>query len=242
MTSRRVRGPYADLARRDPVLGELVTAVGCPDPFRWDGGEIAGDDLVAGLALHIVGQQISVPAALTIFGRLGDAAGVRPPTAEGIAGLGHEQLRAVGLSAAKARALHELAVGVVVGTVDLEALRDVDDIRAVEVLSGLRGIGPWSAQMFLIHQLHRPDVLPAGDVGIRHAVHLAYGLPERPSEREVAGRATAWAPHRSFAAALLWASLNAHVDRPRGDGPRVSTAGGRHDPEGPEGPEGPREA
>jgi DNA-3-methyladenine glycosylase II len=214
VTSRRGRTPYADLARRDPVLERLVEAVGRPDPFRWDGGEIAGDDLVAGLALHIVGQQISTPAALTIFGRLGDAAGTRPPTAEGIAALDHDTLRAVGLSAAKARALKELAVGVVDGTVDLEGLRDLDDARAVEVLSGLRGIGPWSAQMFLIHQLHRPDVLPAGDVGIRHAVHLAYELPERPSEREVADRAAAWAPHRSYAAALLWGSLNAHVDRP----------------------------
>ena len=241
-TSGEARDAYAELARRDAALAQLIAAVGRPDPFRWDGADIAGDDLVAGLVLHIVGQQISVPAALTIFGRLGDAAGSRPPTADGIAALDHEQLRAVGLSTAKARALHELASGVVAGTVDLEALRDVDDARAVEVLSGLRGIGPWSAQMFLLHQLHRPDVLPAGDVGIRHAVHLAYGLPERPSERDVAERAAAWAPHRSYAAALLWGSLNAHVDRPRGDGPRVSTAGGRHDPEGPEGPEGPREA
>jgi len=213
-TPRAAHRAYDELSDRDPVLRHLVAAVGRPDPFSWDGGDQAGTDLFAGLALHIVGQQISVPAALTIFGRLGDAAGARPPTAAGVAALTHERLRTVGLSAAKARALQELAAGVLGGEIDLEALRDTDDTRAVEVLSGLRGIGPWSAQMFLIHQLHRPDVLPAGDVGIRHAVHRAFGLAERPSEREVSDRAAAWAPHRTYAAALLWGSLNAHVDRP----------------------------
>jgi len=198
---------YDALARRDPVLRRLIATAGRPDPFAWDGSDLASGDLFAGLALHIVGQQISIPAALTIFGRLGDAAGARPPTAQGLAALDLDRLRSVGLSAAKARALHELAAAVVDGSTDLEALRDDGDARAIDVLCALRGIGPWSARMFLIYQLHRADVLPAGDIGIRHAVHLAFDLPERPSEREVADRGAAWAPHRSYAAALLWASL-----------------------------------
>jgi DNA-3-methyladenine glycosylase II len=199
---------YSSLARRDPVLRRLVAAVGRPDPFAWDGGDVVGDDLFAGLALHIVGQQISIPAALTIFGRLGDAAGGRPPSARAVAALDPSVLRAVGLSTAKSRALHELAIGVDEGKVDLAALRGADDADAIERLRSLRGVGPWSAQMFLIHQLHRPDVLPAGDVGIRHAVHGAFGLPERPSEPDVAARASAWAPYRTYAAALLWASAS----------------------------------
>ena len=199
---------YSSLARRDRVLRGLVAAVGRPDPFAWAGEGVVGDDLFAGLALHIVGQQISIPAALTIFGRLGDAACGRPPSALAVAALDPSVLRTVGLSTAKSRALHELAIGVVEGKVDLDALRGADDADALEQLRSLRGVGPWSAQMFLIHQLHRPDVLPAGDVGIQHAVHLAYGLPERPGERDVAARASAWAPYRTYAAALLWASAS----------------------------------
>jgi DNA-3-methyladenine glycosylase II len=187
-------------------MRDLITRVGRPDPFAWDGAELAGTDLFAGLALHIVGQQISIPAALTIFGRLGDASGARPPSAVGVAALNHSQLRGVGLSTAKARALHELACGIRDGSVDLEALRSVDDSEAIRVLTSLRGVGPWSAQMFLIHQLHRADVLPAGDVGIRSAIHRAYRLLERPSESAVLARAVGWAPHRSYAAALLWGS------------------------------------
>jgi len=200
------RRAYAALARRDPVMRELITRVGRPDPFAWDGSDIAGVDLFAGLALHIVGQQISIPAALTVFGRLGDASGTRPPSPDGVAGLDQTQLREVGLSTAKARALLELARGIGDGSVDLVALRTVDDAEAIRVLSSLRGIGPWSAQMFLIHQLHRPDVLPAGDVGIRNAIHRTYRLPQRPSESDVTARAAAWAPYRSYAAALLWGS------------------------------------
>ncbi len=197
---------YAVLARRDPVLRELVARVGRPDPFAWDGSDLAGADLFSGLALHIVGQQISIPAALTVFGRLGDVSGTRPPSASGVAALDEPQLRAVGLSGAKARALHELAVAISTGAVDLGAMREADDVESIRALCSLRGVGPWSAQMFLIHQLHRPDILPAGDVGIRNAVQRVYRLPERPSEPDVAARAEAWAPYRSYAVALLWAA------------------------------------
>ncbi len=197
---------YSALGRRDPVMRELMTRVGRPDPFSWDGSDRAGVDLFAGLALHIVGQQISIPAALTIFGRLADAAGAHPPSATGVARLDPTRLKGLGVSTAKARALHELACGIGDGTVDLEALRTVDDAEAIRLLTSLRGVGPWSAQMFLIHQLQRPDVLPAGDVGIRSAVQRAYRLPERPSESAVVDRGARWAPYRSFAAALLWAA------------------------------------
>jgi DNA-3-methyladenine glycosylase II len=116
------------------------------------------------------------------------------------------RLRAAGLSAAESRALHELATGIAGGSIELVALRGADDGEAIEFLCSLRGVGPWAAQMFLIHQLQRPDVLPAGDVGIRSAVQRAFGLAERPGEQAIVARGAAWAPHRSYAAALLWAS------------------------------------
>ena len=202
---------YAALARQDEVLGALIGRAGRPDPFDWDGGAATGGDLFAGLALHLVGQQISTAAAFTIYRRIADASGARPLSAPAVARIGADRLRAAGLSQAKARALDELARAVSVGTMNLDALRATDDASATRQLTALRGIGPWSAQMFLIHQLHRPDVFPAGDVGLRIAMQRCWQLPARPSEAEVASRAEAWAPFRTYAAALLWASLRLGV-------------------------------
>jgi DNA-3-methyladenine glycosylase II len=199
---------YQFLTRRDPVLAAISDRVGHPDPFAWDGQHVAGDDLFAGLTLHLVGQQISTATAFAIYRRLTTAAEASPLTPEAVAGLGAGQLRAAGLSAAKARALDDLASGTLSGTISLEALRTVDDTEAIQRLTALRGIGPWSAQMFLLHQLRRPDVLPAGDVGLRTAVQRAWHLDKRPAESELTDRGLRWAPFRSYAAALLWASLH----------------------------------
>ncbi|WP_460847690.1 DNA-3-methyladenine glycosylase family protein [Nocardioides ultimimeridianus] len=185
----------------------LIERVGRPDPFDWPGNDIA-PDLFSGLVLHIVGQQISIPAALAVFTRLTDAAGSRPMTAEHVADLEPEDLRSAGLSGAKARAIHELAVRVAHGTFDLGTLRSFDDAGARTALLTLRGIGPWSADMFLIHQLHRPDVLPIADVGLQRAVHVAWNLPTRPTPAELDALASRWTPWRSYAASLLWASLD----------------------------------
>jgi DNA-3-methyladenine glycosylase II len=205
--ARDISPVYQRLTSRDPVLAAISDQVGHPDPFTWDGQLIAGDDLFAGLTLHLVGQQISTAAAFTIYRRLTTAAEASPLTPEAVAGLEVGQLRAAGLSAAKARALDDLARGTLSGTINLEALRSVDDTEAVQRLTALRGIGPWSAQMFLLHQLRRPDVLPAGDIGLRTAVQRAWHLDQRPAERELIDRGLRWAPFRSYAAALLWASL-----------------------------------
>lgn len=166
------------------------------------------------MALHIVGQQISIAAALTIFARVTTAAG-GSVTPHSLLALAADDLRACGLSRAKAAYLHDLAQRQSDGTIDLEHMDDADDATALADLTAVHGVGLWSAQMFLIHQLERPDVLPAGDIGIRRAIQNAWHLTDTPSVDETRRRATAWAPHRTYAAALLWASLRTPTATPQ---------------------------
>lgn len=158
------------------------------------------------LARAIVGQQIAVPAASAIFGRLQALIGERDP-ATTIAEASDAELRAVGLSAAKAASLRDLAARTLDGRLQLDGLADLTDDEAHEQLVAVRGIGSWTADMFLLVQLGRPDVLPAGDLGIRHAVQAAYEMQTVPSEGEVRRIAEAWRPHRSLATAYLYSSL-----------------------------------
>jgi DNA-3-methyladenine glycosylase II len=200
---------YVYLGLRDPVLAHLTARWGRPDPFAWPavGRRLAGSNLAA-LALHIVGQQISTAAALTIYDRVRVAAGVDTLTAPALAALTVDRLREAGLSRAKALALSELAHAQVEGRIDLEHMDHLSDAQAFDALVALRGVGPWSAQVFLISQLHRPDVLPSADVGLRVAVQRQWRLPDRPAAREVEERGRPWSPYRTYAAALLWASLS----------------------------------
>lgn len=195
--------PCAELAGLDPVLAGLVGRVGCPDPFRWADGGRTGDSHFAALALHIVGQQISTKVAFVIYDRIAAAIG-GVPSPVGLTALGPDELRAAGLSRAKVSYL----LGLATSDVDVERLDNLTDEQAMAALTSIRGVGRWSAEMFLIHQLHRPDVLPAGDIGIRRAIERAWSLPALPSIAEVETRSEAWTPHRSHAAAILWASLS----------------------------------
>ena len=158
------------------------------------------------MALHIVGQQISITAALTIFARVTAAAG-GTLTPQSLLCLSADALRACGLSRAKASYLHDLARRQADGAIDLEHMDDVDDETALDDLTAIHGVGLWSAQMFLMHQLERPDILPAGDIGIRRAIQHAWKLVDLPSIEESRRRATMWTPFRTYAAVLLWASL-----------------------------------
>ena len=198
---------YDHLSGRDPVLARLAARWGRPDPFAWPavGMRLAGGNLAA-MVLHIVGQQISTAAALTIYDRVLAAAGGRL-SAPALSALGVERLRQAGLSRAKAVAVTELAQAQVSGRIDLEHMDGLTDDQAFDALVGLRGVGPWTAQVFLISQLRRADVLPSADVGLRVAVQRQWRLPERPSAQEVEARGAAWSPYRTYAAALLWASL-----------------------------------
>lgn len=209
---------YGHLAAADPVLRRLVGSVGRPDPFTWQERGYPASSNFAAMALHIVGQQISTAAALTIFGRVAASMGGEV-TPAGLLALPEDRLRACGLSRAKASYLHDLARRQAQGAIDLENMADVDDATALADLTAVRGVGLWSAQMFLVHQLKRPDVLPAGDIGIRRAIERAWQLDGVPGVEETRRRALPWAPFRTYAAALLWASLStplAFAERPRG--------------------------
>ncbi len=124
-----------------------------------------------------------------------------------MAGLGPDRLRELGLSHAKATAIDGLAQRHRAGTLDTDDLDGLSDEQVVAALTATNGIGLWTAQMFLIHQLRRPDVLPAGDLGIRQAVERAWTLPELPTISEVREIGERWSPQRTYAAALLWTSL-----------------------------------
>jgi DNA-3-methyladenine glycosylase II len=194
--------PYDALAGSDTVLGHLVGTHGRPDPFiSGDDGRTASDDF-AGMVLHIVAQQISWLTALTIYDRVAAAAGGRPTTVA-LARLGVDGLRACGLSRARASSLLDLAARQDRGLVDLAGMHGLPDDKVISALTSVQGVGVWTAQMFLIHQLHRPDVLPAGDLGIRRAVEAVWHLDAIPSIAQVRDRGIAWAPYRTYAAALL---------------------------------------
>jgi len=202
------RAAFVYLSLRDPVLAGLTARYGRPDPFAWPAvGRrlLAGN--VAAMTLHIVSQQISTAAALTIYDRIVTAAGVPVLSAEALSHLSVDELRSAGLSRAKALALSELARAQTEGRIDLEHMDHLSDQEAYDALVGLRGVGPWSAQVFMISQLRRPDVLPSADVGLRMAVQREWRLPARPSAGEVETRGEPWSPFRTYAAALLWASL-----------------------------------
>lgn len=194
--------PYKYLAAVDPVLGMIIRAHGRPDPFHWGWtSDRPSSDPFRTLLLQVVSQHVSTSASFAVFHRLETAATAITP--ERILALGQERLVRAGLTGRKADTALRLAEAVVAGEIRLNALA-VDDASALRQLTALRGIGPWSAQMFLIGQLRRPDVLPSSDFGIRHGVQLAWELPAVPSPREVAVRGLRWSPYRSYAAALIW--------------------------------------
>lgn len=206
MTTSSVAAGYAVLGAADPVLNRLIQKVGTPDPFAFpDDGRTSGNNF-AGMVLHIVAQQISIKVALVLYDRL-TAALDGPPTPVGVLRLDLDQLRALGMSHSKASYLHHLADAVMAGDLAINALDEVHDDDVIAALTRVKGIGPWSAEMFLIHQLRRPDILPAGDLGIRTAMQRAYSLAERPLTEDVRKRGNIWSPYRTLASTLLWRSL-----------------------------------
>jgi DNA-3-methyladenine glycosylase II len=205
------RDAASDAAREalraaDPVMAQLIDRLEPVDLATWRARWSL--DPFRSLGRAIVGQQIAGRAAEAIFGRLQELIGDRDP-ATAIASASDAELRAVGLSAAKAASLRDLAARSLDGRLELDRIHDLSDDNARAQLTSVRGIGPWTADLFLLAQLGRADVLPAGDLGIRRAVQLAYGLPEMPTEREVRQLGEAWRPYRSLATAYLYSSLRA---------------------------------
>jgi DNA-3-methyladenine glycosylase II len=206
VSDRQVSSPAAveTLRAADPVLGRLIDGLPPVDFAVWRARWSL--DAFGSLARAIVGQQIATAAAAAIFGRLQGLIGDRDPAAA-IASASDEELRAVGLSGAKMASLRDLASRTLDGRLELERVGDMTDDEARAQLTAVRGIGSWTADMFLLGQLGRPDVLPAGDLGIRRAVQAAYGLERLPTENEVRELGEAWRPYRSLATAYLYSSL-----------------------------------
>jgi DNA-3-methyladenine glycosylase II len=208
MAGMDLETPYGKLALLDPEMARLVERLGRPDPFSFSPIlSRIGEDHFRALMLSIISQQISSAAAWAIFDRVIAALDGKPDPSSVLA-LGPERLRTLGLSHAKVLAVTDLANAVGTGRVDLDHIPDNDE-AAIALLSTIRGIGRWSAEVFLIMQLRRPDILPAGDLGIRKAIQRAWHLPEIPTVKEVRARGLAWSPYRTYAAILLWTSLGA---------------------------------
>jgi DNA-3-methyladenine glycosylase II len=200
------RRALADLIASDPVLAALIESMGPLDDHR--AGRPERDDHYGALVRSITGQQLSVLAARAIYGRLTDRFGGRPPTPQEILDDDPEALRAAaGLSRAKVGFLRSLAEHVISGELELGRLDELSDEDVMAELVAVKGIGDWTAHMFLMFHLERPDVLPVGDLGIRRAIERAYGLEELPAPDLMEEIAAPWRPHRTLACRYLWSSL-----------------------------------
>jgi DNA-3-methyladenine glycosylase II len=194
------------LSASDPVLARLIAAVG-PLPSAGE-GRPDPDDHYGALVRSIVGQQLSVLAARAIYGRLTARFGGRPPTPTEILEDDPDELRAAaGLSRAKVGFLRSLAEHVISGDLELERLDDLGDDDVIAELVAVKGLGTWTAHMFLMFHLERPDVLAVGDLGIRRAIERAYALEALPTPEEIEQLAEPWRPYRTLACRYLWRSL-----------------------------------
>lgn len=189
------------MSRRDPRLGAWMRRV---EPFPGFSARARGSHYES-LAHAIVFQQLATRAAETILGRVcALTPGPRFPTAEEIARLTDHELRAAGLSAAKLAALRDLAARCADGRLRLAGIARRSDAWILEHLVEVRGIGVWSAQMFLLFRLGRLDVLAPGDLGLQEGLRILDGLEDRPGPRELEARGAVWAPLRSVASWTLW--------------------------------------
>ena len=190
------------LARRDPILRDLMRRHGpCglagsqhTDPFR-------------ALVRAIISQQLSTRAAATIAARV-DALLGGLPTPAGVAAVSDTQLRTAGLSGQKVGYLRDLSARITDGSLQVHALDGLPDEEVIAALTRVKGIGRWTAEMFLMFRLHRPDILPVGDLGIVKAVQRVYRLRTRPSPTRLLRLGEVWRPYRSVACWYLWASLS----------------------------------
>jgi DNA-3-methyladenine glycosylase II len=197
----------AHLRTADPVLAAIVDAHG-PLPPPADRG-----DHYAALVRSIVGQQLSTKAARAIHARLLDEFGGRPPTPPQILAADPDEMRAAaGLSRAKVTFLRSLAEHVDSGELELDRVAELPDEEVIAELIAVKGVGVWTAHMFLMFQLARPDVLPVGDLGIRRAVERWYALEDLPSAAELEVLAEPWRPYRTVACRYLWWSLDKTPD------------------------------
>jgi DNA-3-methyladenine glycosylase II len=192
-----INAALAYLSTIDPVMASAIERVGpcmlVPNP-----------NIFEALVDAIISQQISVKAADAIVARVRAATADGLITPESLLLLDHDALRAAGLSTPKARYVRDLTERITSGQLDLAQLEHLSDEEVIEKLVAVKGIGRWTAEMILIFSLSRPDVLPVDDLGFVEGVRESYGLPERPTRKEMQERGELWRPYRTFATWYMW--------------------------------------
>jgi DNA-3-methyladenine glycosylase II len=201
-TKSSIREHVEALAEREPAFARVVEKHGVPDPRTSARGAQT-------LLRTIVGQQVSVAAARAMWAKL-EAAFGSPPDLHKLLAANDEELRAAGMSRQKSGYIRSLAELVISGELDLEKLPE-DDEEAVALLTRIKGIGRWSAEIYLLFAEGRADIFPAGDLAVMVELGRLMGLPERPSEKQLREIAEGWRPYRGAAAILAWHSYNSAV-------------------------------
>ena len=195
MNAEQLKASLDALAGIEPAFAPLLAEIGYPPPRIRERGHQT-------LVQAIIGQQVSIKAAASILAKVEAATGgVRDP--ENIARTSDEALRAAGLSRQKIAYLRSLGDDVLSGRLDFDALPE-DDEEAIAALVHVKGIGRWTAEVYLLFAEGRPDIFPAGDLAVQIEVGRILGLPERPTEKRVRELAERWRPHRGAAAIFAW--------------------------------------
>jgi DNA-3-methyladenine glycosylase II len=194
------------LRSADPVMARLIDDH--HELVKADLRRERRGDAYGALLRSIVGQQLSTKAAATIYGRMLELFGGHAPTPTQLLEANPDEIRAAGLSRPKIAYLRDLAQHVEEGTLELERLPDLPDEEVSAQLTAIKGLGQWTADMFLMFHLGRPDVLPVGDQGIRRAVMVEYRLRKLPDAKRLEKLAKPWRPHRTLACLYLWSSLD----------------------------------
>ncbi|MEO6256832.1 MAG: DNA-3-methyladenine glycosylase 2 family protein [Sphingomicrobium sp.] len=199
-TAETMDQSIAALAAVEPAFAAVIKQHGAPEPRVSEPGAIT-------LLRTIVGQQVSVAAARSMWAKLEAGYGA-PPDLKKILTASDEELRTAGISRQKAGYARSLAGLVLSGELDLAHLPD-DDEEAIALLTKIKGIGRWSAEIYLLFAEGRPDIWPAGDLAVQISIGKMLGLKDRPSEKQLRELGEAWRPHRGAAAVLAWHSYNA---------------------------------
>jgi len=203
---RATKKAVDSLRAADPVMARLIDDH--HEIVRRDLRRDRPGDAYGALLRSIVGQQLSTKAAATIYGRMLELFDGHPPTPKQLLKVDPDKIRAAGLSRPKIAYLRDLAQHVEEGTLELEHLPDLPDEEVAEQLTAIKGLGQWTADMFLMFHLGRPDVLPVGDQGIRRAVQVEYRLRKLPDAKRLEKIARPWRPYRTLACLYLWSSLD----------------------------------
>jgi DNA-3-methyladenine glycosylase II len=201
----RLTNAHRELAASDPAMAALMERVGpmsLAERRRRRGQR--PDDAYGALLRAVVGQQLSTKAARTIYERVVALFGGEEPSPEALLAIDEAALRGAGLSGRKVEYLRDLADHVRSGELELDRLDQLSDEEVIEEVTAVRGLGRWTAEMFLMFHLGRKDVVSGGDLGLRRGLMLAYELDEMPTPEELVERAEAWRPNRTLACIYLW--------------------------------------